>query len=185
MGYFGVKLQFEKKVDNTKVRASEVWAKWSNCNSPSMWTIDGKTEQTDIYPKGLWWEALYFSAFTSSLTKYFGKISWDFLFLIKELTILFLAHQRMGNIHRFKESYPEIKVSYPEIRVLYCLKILKITVIWPFQSQLIREATKKKSKKISQQVWNISKNGEPPPSPYFTTILADFGTWKSMFFCNY
>ena len=98
-----------------------------------------RKNRTDRYPKGLWWEALYFSAFTSSLTKYFGKISWDFLFLIKELTILFLAHQRMGNIHRFKESYPEIKVSYPEIRVLYCLKILKITVIWPFQSQLIIE----------------------------------------------
>ena len=25
------------------------------------------------------------------------------------------------------------------------------------------EATKKKSKKTSQQVWTISKNGEPPP----------------------
>ena len=45
---------------------------------------------------------------------------------------------------------------------------------------LHREATKKKSKKTSQQVWTISKNGES--TPHFRTILADFGTWKLMFF---
>ena len=35
----------------------------------------------------------------------------------------------------------------------------------PYNPVLPREATKKKSKKTSQQVWTISKNGEPPPPP--------------------
>ena len=40
---------------------------------------------------------------------------------------------------------------------------------------------KKRVKKLHNKC-ELSPKMENPPSPYFTTILADFGTWKSMFF---
>ena len=40
---------------------------------------------------------------------------------------------------------------------------------------LHREATKKKVKKFHSKC-ELSPKMENPPSPYFTTILADFGT---------
>jgi len=41
---------------------------------------------------------------------------------------------------------------------------------------LFREATKKKVKKFHNKCEISPKMENPPPSPYFTTILADFGT---------
>ena len=51
----------------------------------------------------------------------------------------------------------------------------------PQQKIVVLGKPPKNWQKISQQLWTISKNGEPP-SPYFTTISATFGTWKSMVF---
>jgi len=46
---------------------------------------------------------------------------------------------------------------------------------------LVREATKKKVKNFTTSVKYLQK-WRTPPFPYFTTILADFWPWKSIFF---
>ena len=66
-----------------------------------------------------------------------------------------------------------VSINYLISRYVYIFLILNI--------KCLREATKKKSKKFHNKC-ELSPKMENPPSPYFTTILADFGTWKSMFF---
>ena len=63
-----------------------------------------------------------------------------------------------------------------------CCQFSIMTIYYPpwryVMIMLLREATKKESKKTTQQVWTISKNGEPPPLPLFHNKFSRFWNLK-------